>query len=70
MHKKIYFRAGWAKYENAVKGKLKLTPKDNVKNLLKNDYDRMQDMFYGQTVDWDEIMTEIEVYQQGFNGRF
>lgn len=66
-HKKIYFRAGWANYDNAIQGRLSLVPPEQVLHLLKNDYERMQDMFYGEPIAWDVILNEIEVFQHEFN---
>ena len=67
MHKKVYFRAGWANYDTAIQGKLQLMPAPNILNLLKNDYNRMQDMFYGEPVAWNDIIAEIANFQREFN---
>ena len=29
-HKKIYFRAGWANYDNAIQGKIRLVPQPDI----------------------------------------
>ncbi len=40
-HKGIYFRAGWAKYEEAKKGSLKLFPGERVEDFMRRDYEQM-----------------------------
>jgi hypothetical protein len=66
-HKKIYFRAGWANYDNAKKGTLNLTPQKIVLKSLENDYIQMKEMFYGEQVSWDNIITEIKKFESEFN---
>lgn len=66
-HKTIYFRAGWAKYDNARKGTLRLIPQQAVLKELEGDYRKMKEMFYGIEVDWLEIVHTIEKFELEFN---
>lgn len=66
-HKKIYFRAGWAKYEEAVQGSLRLVPNATALKALENDYNMMKEMFYGEVVQWDAIIEEIRSFEEEFN---
>ncbi len=66
-HKKMYFRSGWANYDNARKGTLNLIPQDRVLKSLQNDYIQMKEMFYGEPVRWDNIISEIEKFETQFN---
>lgn len=67
-HKKIYFRSGWANYDNAKKGSLNLMPQDTVVlKSLENDYVQMKEMFYGEPVSWNNIIAEIKKFELKFN---
>ncbi len=66
-HKSIYFRASWAKYAEAKKGTLKLTPSSRVEDLMKRDYEQMQEMFFEEPPTWSEIMTAIKLFENRFN---
>lgn len=66
-HKKIYFRAGWANYDNARKGTLNLIPPHIVLKALENDYKQMKEMFYGEPVSWDKVISEIKKFESEFN---
>ena len=66
-HKKIYFRAGWADYDKAVKGTLSLIPNHKILKKLKNDYNKMHAMFYGDAASWDTIIDQIKVFESKFN---
>lgn len=68
-HNKIYFRAAWANYESAKKGSLKLTPEKFVTEAMENDYEKMGDMFYGQHVDWQQIISQISEFEHQFNNK-
>lgn len=66
-HKKVYFSSGWANYDQARKGSLKLIPLDRVLNDLKKDYELMNPMFFGEIPDWGEIMNTIKEFENEFN---
>lgn len=67
LHKKIYFRAGWAHYNQAIKGTLSLMPSEPVLTALENDYNKMHAMFYGETVSWKTVLNEIQYFEHEFN---
>ncbi len=66
-HKKVYFSSGWANYDLAKKGSLKLAPLDRVLADLKKDYELMNPMFFGDVADWDVMMKVIEEFEKEFN---
>lgn len=66
-HKSIYFRAGWANYENAKKGSLKLIPSDRVLSELAEDYKKMAEMFFETPPEWPEIIKSIQHFEDKFN---
>jgi len=66
-HKKLYFAAAWAKYDDAKKGTIKLVPDDRVQKELKADYEAMSEMFYGDELPWEKIIEEIKAFEAEFN---
>lgn len=66
-HKSIYFRAGWAKYDQAKKGTLKLVPSAVLQNALRRDYDDMQEMIFGQVPSWNEVASALSEFELEFN---
>ena len=63
---KFYYVA-WAKYEDAKVGTFKLTPTDQGKNELGNDYKKMMPMFFRDAPSWDEIMEVIQRLEEEIN---
>lgn len=66
-HKLIYFTSTWANYETARKGSLTLIPDNRVLKLIENDYEKMAEMFYGEKIQWSEILDTIQQFQYYFN---
>jgi len=67
MHKSIYFASGWANYETARKGTLKLSPLPTIQEGLKEDFDLMSPMFFGSIPDWQSILESIRQFEAEFN---
>lgn len=66
-HKELYFKAAWANYSTAVKGKLRLIPQKRVLSAMENDYHKMSEMFFGEIVEWHEIIEKLKEFQTIFN---
>ena len=66
-HKSIYFGSGWAKYESARKGTLKLFPPKQIVDDLEKDYALMGPMFFREIPKWDLILEKIAEFEQEFN---
>ncbi|MFZ4403873.1 MAG: nucleotidyl transferase AbiEii/AbiGii toxin family protein [Pseudobdellovibrionaceae bacterium] len=66
-HKSIYFRAGWASYETAKIGSLKLIPSEKVLADMESDFEKMAEMFFTEPPSWKEIMTQIRAFETKFN---
>ncbi|MGE0631194.1 MAG: nucleotidyl transferase AbiEii/AbiGii toxin family protein [Pseudobdellovibrionaceae bacterium] len=66
-HKAIYFRAGWANYDSARKGTLKLLPSENVLSEMADDYKKMSEMFFVDAPKWKQIIEEISAFEAEFN---
>ena len=66
-HKTIYFRAGWANYDTARKGTLRLVPPALVLVKMEQDYVLMGEMFFGVVPGFDNIMATIAKFEEDFN---
>jgi len=62
-----FFRCGWAKYEEAKPGTLRLLPPDNRINDLKNDYNSMKAMIFEPIPSFEEIIEGIEALEKKIN---
>jgi predicted nucleotidyltransferase component of viral defense system len=66
-HKKVFFRSGWAHYETAQRGSLRISPLSDRLKTLEADYDKMQEMFFGDRPTFDEILRVIAAWEKSFN---
>lgn len=55
-----FYPRGWAKYELAKPGTLKLLPPDYRYKALEKDYNAMKEMIYGQSPDFDQILNTVK----------
>lgn len=53
--KKKFYPRGWAQYDQAKPGTLKLVPREHVLEAVKKDYKAMRTMIYGKYCTYDEI---------------
>lgn len=68
-HKKKYFRAGWAKYEEAMPGTLAIYPHEDLRELLDEDYRKMEQMIFGSIPSFAEILETIREFEEKVNKR-
>ena len=66
-HKSIFFRSGWAKYWEAAPGTLAIVPPEHRIKALHEDYVRMQEMFFGETPEFDAILGNLSIWEKSFN---
>lgn len=67
MNKKTYFFSPSANYETAKIGTIRLLPKDAFIEVLRQDCEKMSEMFFGETPDFDDIMAHIEKLEKVIN---
>lgn len=65
--KKRFYPRGWAEYDKAKPGTLKLIPPLHSLPILKADYEKMKNMIYGKAPDWDEILTYLAELEKEIN---
>ncbi|MHB8252733.1 MAG: hypothetical protein ACYDEV_03345 [Acidiferrobacter sp.] len=67
--KQRFYRRGWANYDLAKPGTLKLVPAGHVVPTLEKDYARMRTMIYGHYPSFDEIMETLGALEKEINER-
>jgi hypothetical protein len=66
-HKSLFFRTAWARYDEAVKSTLRLAPPDHRLKALREDYAKMQPMFFGEPPAFDAIVERLRQWESQFN---
>lgn len=66
-HKQVFFPSGWAHYDTAKPGSIKLVPDTETANLLRLDYEGMKEMFFGEVESFDSLMTTVKDLQEVLN---
>ncbi len=62
-----FFPRGWAKYEIAKAGTLRLIPQGQVLESVRADYKAMREMIYGDYPDFEEIQKILEALEAEIN---
>jgi hypothetical protein len=68
-HKRAFFSAAWAGYENAQPGSIRLVPRGEFARAVERDYAAMRPMFFGAPPSFEEIMKTLEELEKRLNGR-
>ena len=68
--KEKFYTRGWAKYEDAAEGKIKLIPPTYRLKDLEKDYVKMTNMFFGDYPDFNEMMETIAKLEKEINDKF
>ncbi|HYW80333.1 MAG TPA: nucleotidyl transferase AbiEii/AbiGii toxin family protein [Thermoguttaceae bacterium] len=66
-HKSVFFKAAWAKYDQARPGTLRLIPGQAILAPLKRDYDSMEPMFFGTPPSLREILARLPELEDRIN---
>jgi hypothetical protein len=65
--KGVYFKAAWAKYEEARPGTLRLTPGERIIGPLARDYAEMRPMFFSEPPPFEEILAYLPELERRIN---
>lgn len=65
--KKRFYPRGWANYDLAKPGTIKLIPEDHILDNLKKDYISMENMIFGDLPSFDEIISVISELEKEVN---
>lgn len=66
-HKKKYFRAAWAQYENAIPGTLRVVPHAALQEILIKDYKQMSYMLFGEIPEFQTIIKSLQDFEDRVN---
>ncbi len=66
-HKSLFFKTSWARFGEAVKGTLRIAPPEHRVAALRNDYGKMQQMFFGEMPEFNKIMSLLSEWERDFN---
>lgn len=65
--KSKFYYSGTAGYDTAKLGTMRLMPKSEDMDALRNDYEQMKNMFFGNIPDFDEMMEVIQILEKEIN---
>jgi len=65
--KNRFYPRGWAQYDLARSGTLKLIPETHVMETVRADYRAMENMIFGDYPDFDEIMVILKALEDEIN---
>jgi len=66
-HKTLFFKANWARYEEAKPGSLRLVPRNDQISQLKTDYRQMQQMFFEDPPPFEKIVEKLRSVEGKIN---
>ncbi len=66
--KQRFYPRGWARYELAKPGSLRLVPEGHVLATVEADYRAMANMIFGDMPGFDEVMAVLQTLQDEING--
>ena len=66
-HKSVFFKAAWARYEDAKPGSLRLVPGAHLKAALRQDYAGMREMIIGDAPSFDDVLNTIAALEAEIN---
>jgi hypothetical protein len=62
-----FYHRGWARYDLAKPGTMKLTPQDHVMVQVEKDYEQMRFMIFGERPEFSDMMVEIQSLEDAIN---
>ena len=65
--KKRFYPRGWARYELAYPGKMRLVPTDHVLVSVERDYGAMGNMIFGEKPSFEEILSGLVALEEEIN---
>ncbi|MCI0747250.1 MAG: nucleotidyl transferase AbiEii/AbiGii toxin family protein [Verrucomicrobia subdivision 3 bacterium] len=66
-HKSLFFKSGWAKYGEAIKGQLRLAPPEFRIKALREDYAKMRQMFFEEPPAFEQMIEKLKVWELEIN---
>jgi hypothetical protein len=66
-HKKTFYPSGWARYDAARPGSLRLVPPENRLNALEEDYSKMGVIIFGKQPPFGWILERLTTLERDLN---
>lgn len=66
-HKNLFFKSSWARYGQATKGTLRVAPPEQRLKALRDDYTKMQQMFFSEPPEFEKIIALLNQWESDFN---
>jgi hypothetical protein len=66
-HKSLFFKSSWARYGEAIRGTLKIVPPEQRLKALREDYRKMQEMFFGIPPEFNAMISALRQWESDFN---
>ncbi|MDP7018091.1 MAG: nucleotidyl transferase AbiEii/AbiGii toxin family protein, partial [Pirellulaceae bacterium] len=67
-HKQVFFASGWASYDTAVPGTLRLLPPPERQGEIASDYAAMREMMFDEPPSLDDVFQILSVAEERING--
>ncbi len=68
-HKSVFFREAAARYDLARPGLLRIVPGGELARSVRRDYRDMQEMFFGETPRFDDVLSDIREIEARVNSK-
>lgn len=68
-HNQLFFRSGWASYDTAVQGTLRVVPHERLASVLRRDYGEMTDLFFDSPPTFDHLLEALAALEAEINPR-
>jgi hypothetical protein len=65
--KQRFYPRGWARYDLATPGTLKLVPPEAVLTIVEKDYRAMRNMIFGEVLDFQEVINRLQQLEEEIN---
>lgn len=66
-HKSLFFKSSWARYGEATRGTLKIMPPEQRLAPLRDDYRKMDEMFFGTPPEFNAMIESLRKWESDFN---
>ena len=66
-HKSLFFKSAWARYGEATRGTLKIVPPEYRIKPLRDDYGKMQEMFFATPPEFNAMIKALQRWESDFN---
>ncbi len=66
-HKNLFFKSSWARYADAIKGTLRVVPPEQRLKAVRDDYAKMQQMFFSGPPEFDTMVAVLGQWESEFN---